>query len=38
MFEDLTSDTIQKSVLLFWVMLAAIVIVGALWTRFNRKK
>lgn len=38
MFEDLASDAAQKTVLLFWVMLVAIVIVGALGTRFNRKK
>jgi len=37
MFEDLASDTVQKVVLLFWLMLVAIVIVGALWTRFNKK-
>jgi len=36
-FEDLASDATQGAILLLWVMLAAIMIVGVLWTRFKKK-
>jgi len=37
MFEDLASDKTQDAMLLFWVMNAAIVIVGVLLTPFNKE-
>jgi hypothetical protein len=37
MFEEIASDAVQMLILLFWVMLAFIIIGGAFWMRFNKK-
>jgi len=37
MFEEIVSDAVQMLMLLFWVMLAFIIIWGAVWVRVIRK-
>jgi heme/copper-type cytochrome/quinol oxidase subunit 4 len=37
MFEEIASDAVQMLILLFWVMIAFIIISGALWVRLNKK-
>ena len=37
MFENIVSEAAQMLVVLFWVLLAFIIIWGALWMRFYRK-
>jgi len=37
MFEEIASDAVQMLVLLFWIMLAFIIISGALWMRASKK-
>jgi len=37
MFEEIVSDAVQMLILLFWVIIAFIIISGAFWMRFNKK-
>ena len=37
MFEEIVSDAVRMLILLFWVMLAFIIICGAFWMRENKK-
>ena len=37
MFENIVSDALQMLVALFWILLASIIIWGAIWMRSYRK-